>query len=243
MAALVASYYARAHTAQSNTEKSSELPDISPMVHFEAFEPTGDKLESPRRIAASIVAQDNAPPKSVVDIGSGSGEFLEAFMDRFPASHGQWTEPVDTNLAKAKQHLRRFGDHVAYVIGCPSRDISQGCVPKGVDTLVTSWLSVHQDLAGIRKYYVEAVQRLPAGGWVINLDHVSSPWEARIEAARIESAHEGLSSMLEGPPVHHPEFVTPTLEDQLAALRSAGVNDVQVVWRRYNTVLIMGRKN
>jgi hypothetical protein len=34
----------------------------------------------------------------------------------------------------------------------------------------------------------------------------------------------------------------PTLDDQLAALKASGIDDVQVVWRRLDTVVIMGRK-
>jgi hypothetical protein len=227
---------------------AATLPDIAPLAHFEAVnpnEPDGDRLGPARRLAAMVVAQDNSSPKLIVDVGSFTGEFLEAFMERFPNSHGQWTEPVETNHENAKKRLGRFGDHIDYVIGCPSRDISLGCVPKGVDTLITSWLSIHQNLEGIRKFYREAAQMLPSGGWLINLDHVGfggSAWEQRLNGARIEATRAGLSAKTEGPPVHHKEFVTPTLEDQLQAFKDAGFDDVQVVWRRFNTVLFMSRK-
>lgn len=239
---------ASAGPGQGTTQKSVVLPDIAPLVHFEAVnpkEPAGDGLSAPRRLAAVVVAQDNPAPKLIVDVGSFTGEFLEAFMQRFPSSHGQWTEPVDGNLNNARKRFARFGDHVDYVIGCPARDISLGCVPKGVDVMITSWLSIHQDLPGIQKFYREAAQMLPSGGWLANLDHVAygaSPWEQRLQAARTEAVREGLASMTEGPPVHHKEFVTPTVDDQLAAFKAAGFDDVQVVWRRFNTVLFMARK-
>ncbi len=247
IAVMSASLPATAQT-QAKTPSSTALPDISPLVHFEAVnrqEPAGDRLGAPRRIAAAIVAQDNPSPKLIVDVGSFTGEFLEAFMQRFPTSHGQWTEPVDGNLNNAKKRFARFGDHVDYVIGCPSRDISLGCVPKGVDVMLTSWLSIHQDLKGIQKFYRDAAPMLPSGGWLMNLDHVAyggSPWEQRLQAARVEATGEGLSALTEGPPVHHKEYVTPTLEDQIAAFKAAGFDDVQVVWRRFNTVLFMARK-
>jgi SAM-dependent methyltransferase len=225
------------------------LPDIAPLVHFQAVnpqEPAGDRLVEPRRIAAAVVAQDNPAPKSIVDVGSFTGEFLEAFMQRFPQSHGQWTEPVNGNLANAKKRFARFGDHVDYVIGCPSRDISLGCVPKDVDVLITSWLSIHQNLPGIQKFYREAAAMLPSGGWLANLDHVAYPnsaWEKRLQGARTEATQEGLSGTIEGPPVHHADFVTPTLDEQVAAFKAAGFDDVRVVWTRFNTVLFMAKKN
>jgi hypothetical protein len=192
------------------------------------------------------VAQDAAAPKLIVDVGSFTGEFLEAFMEQFPGAHGQWTEPVDTNHENAKKRLARFGDHVTYVVGCPSRDISLGCVPKGVDTLITSWLSIHQDLQGVQKFYREAAGMLPSGGWMINLDHVtdsSDAWDKQLQGARALATTEGVSAMTEGPPVHHAGFITPTLEQQMAALKAAGFTDVHVPWRRLNTVLLMAHKN
>jgi hypothetical protein len=141
-------------------------------------------------------------PHSTVDVGSFTGEFLEAFMQRFPASHGQWTEPVTGNGDNAKARLTRFGAHVDYVIGCPGRDIGQGCLPKDMDVLITSWLSIHQNLAGIRRFYKQAAANLPSGGWLVNLDHVSygqSPWARRMPGAREELASSGINAITEGP--------------------------------------------
>jgi len=87
---------------------------------------------------------------------------------------------------------------------------------------------------------------LPSGGWLVNMDHVSygnSPWTRRVDGAREELASGGMNAIVEGPPVHHADYVTPSLEKQLAALKDAGFTDVQVVWRRLDTVLFMARKN
>lgn len=240
--AVVARAYARPDAAAG-------LASIAPKVHFEAVnpgEPAGDRLGPARRLAAALVAQDLPAPRSIVDVGSFTGEFLEAFMQRFPQSHGQWTEPVTGNEDNARTRLARFGKNVDYVIGCPSRDISQGCVPANVDVLLTSWLSIHQDRDGIRKFYHEAAARLPSGGWLVNLDHVAaeqSQWARRLEGAREELAPTGINAIVEGPPVHHADYVTPSLSAQLASLKEAGFSDVQVVWQRLDTVLLMARKN
>lgn len=228
---------------------ASAADDIAPLVHYAAVnpgEPAGDQLGPARRLAAAVVAQALPAPRSIVDVGSFTGEFLEAFMQRFPQSRGQWTEPVSGNEANAKKRLARFGQQVGYVIGCPSRDISQGCVPADVDVLLTSWLSIHQDLNGIRRFYRQAAAMLPAGGWLVNLDHVAAVqprWDERLRGARAELAPAGLNAMVEGPPVHHPEYATPSLESQLASLREVGFSDVNVVWRRLDTVLLMARKS
>lgn len=247
---IIAAAIAMVGATPSVAQEAAPPPEAAPItpIPYAALnpgEPGGDRLESPRRIAAAIVAQDNPSPKLIVDVGSFTGEFLEAFMEQFPNAHGQWTEPVPGNRNNAHRRFARFGNRLDYVIGCPSRDISQGCVPKGVDVMLTSWLTIHQNLAGIQKFYREAYAMLPSGGWLSNIDHVSlagTPWEKRFQGARKQATGEGLMSLTEGPPVHHADYVTPTLADQLAALKAAGFDDVQVVWSRLNTVLLMARK-
>ena len=205
----------------------------------------GDHLAEARHIAAIVLAQDKPQPQMITDVGSYSGEFLEAFLQRFPAAHGQWTEPVPTNENNAKKRLSRFGDHVSYVIGCAARDISLGCVPKGTDVLLTSWLQIHQDRPGIAKWYAGAFALLPHGGWVVVLDHVGSggdAWEARLAAAHGEANTLEITVRNEGPPVHHPGWTVPSLNEQLGDMRAAGFEEPQVVWRRLDTVVMMARK-
>ncbi|MBC2666313.1 hypothetical protein H7F51_12360 [Novosphingobium flavum] len=221
---------------------------VMPIIKFEAANPGqggGDELAPPRRLAAAVLAGAGYTPRQVTDVGSFTGEFLEAFMDRFPTSHGQWTEPVENNRVNAVRRLGGYGERVTYRIGCPSRDLAAGCVPANTDVLITSWLSIHQNLDGIRRFYKEAAAIVPSGGWVINLDHVTFPdpaWGERMKAARGLAIPLGLAVKTEGPPVHHPDYRTPTLAEQLDAFHAAGITDVQVVWQRLDTVLMIGRK-
>ncbi len=204
--------------------------------------PTRDEaMAQPRKIAAAIVAADLQSPKLVVQVGAHHGEFLEVFLDRFASARGLWTEPDNSepNLPAAKLRLARFGNRVDYKFGCGERDISDGCVPKGADVIITDWISVLQNLDGMYKIYRIAADQLAPGGWFINIDQVGfggGAWEPLLQTAR-----KGFRPENEAPPIHHPEFRTPTVEEQLGAMRTAGL-DAQVVWRSFNTVLIMGRK-
>ena len=228
------------------SQASAQTPafnlDIIQPVPYESMNegnPAGDKLSVPRKIAAAIVAQDNPAPKFIVDFGSHQGEFLEAFMQRIPTAHGQWTEPVTKSEKIAHKRLARFGNRVTYVIGCPSRDISDGCVPKNADVIITSWISIHQPLDGIKRVYRLAEEQLPHGGWLVNLDHVteSDPaWQHRLEAARTE-----FHAKAEGPGPHL-GTPAPTLDEQIAAFKAAGFDNELVVWRSFTTVLIMAKK-
>jgi hypothetical protein len=219
-------------------------PALPPIIHYEAINPGepfggGDRLAEPRKIAAAVVAQDKPSPHKIVDVGSYTGEFLEAFLEQFPAARGQWTEPVDGNEINAKHRFERFGNRVDYVIGCPGRDVSQGCVPKDVDVLITSWVTHHQGPEQLAQFYKNAAGLLPSGGWLVNLDHVTEPpvWEQRFKTARL-----GFQTVYQGPPMHghHP---IATVEQHITDLQAAGLTDVAVVWKSFDTVLIMARKN
>ena len=215
-----------------------------PEIHNPADQPrSADEaaLKEPRQIAAAVIGADGYSPRSIVQVGAHHGEFLEVFLERFPAARGLWTEPNNSeqNLPAAKARLARFGDRVDYHYGCADRDISDGCVPGNTDVILTDWVSILQDLAGMRKIYRLAAAQLAPGGWLVNIDRAGfadPDWARRIEAARagIRPAHEA-------PPVHHPEYRTPTSDEQLQAMRAAGL-DAKVLWQSLNTVLIMARK-
>jgi trans-aconitate methyltransferase len=216
-------------------------PNKVQIVRFEAIHgEEADKLSVPRLMAAAIVAQDKSAPRKIADVGAYQGEFLEAFMERFPNAQGLWTDPIDVTQAVAKKRLARFGDRVTYKLACLERDISDGCIPKDTDVILTSWDTPHQPLEGIVKLYEDAHAQLPPGGWLIVLDHLGfaadDPWGSRLK----ESAKE-FHAKTEGPPprVNAP---VPTLDQQMAAFKVAGFDDVQMVWRSFTDVLFMAKK-
>jgi hypothetical protein len=197
-------------------------------------------MTEPYRVAAAVVAVDLPTPKSVVTVGGFQGQFLEVFLDQFPTAHGKYTEDIrSSNPPIARKRLARFGDRVTYEDGCPSRDISTGCVPKGTDIIITEWMSIHQDLDGMYKNYRAAAEHLNSGGWVAVLDHVSfggTSWDSQLQVAG-----KGFRPQNEVPPIHHPNYRVPTAEEELGAMRAAGF-DAQVVWQSFSTVLLMGHK-
>jgi predicted methyltransferase len=217
------------------------------IIPYEARNPqnaAGDRLAEPRRLAAAVAAQWSRNPRKIVDVGSFTGEYLEAFLERFAQAKGQWTEPVDTNRTIARRRFERFTDRVDYVVGCPGRDISLGCIPADTDILISSWLTIHRDLDGVRAFHRAAFRQLPSGGVVAIIDHAggNAAWRAVMATARKDAVGLGLAAAWEGPPVHHPEFSTPTSAQQVEAMRNAGFTDVTVLWTRLDTFLYIGRK-
>ena len=209
---------------------------------LEPYQHVGYSMELPYQIAAQVLAESYPSPKKIVDVGSYQGQFLQAFMDRFPAARGQWTEPVTTNELNAKRKLARFGDRVDYVIGCPGRDIALGCLPADTDVMITAWVSHHQPIDEISRIYKLAYEKLPANGWLIVLDNITAKnaqWESRFKQARWYFDPDA-----EGPPME-PKVrgkAWPTLDEQLAAFKNAGFTDYSVVWQSMDAVLIMAHK-
>ncbi len=222
-------------TASAPTETSR--PSVQPAEQEKRY----DVVMEPRRIAAAVVATDLPAPKLIVQVGAHHGEFLEVFLNKFPTARGLWIEPANSepNLPAAKARLARFGSRVDYQFGCGERDISDGCVPQGADVIITDWVSILQNLDGMYRIYRIAAERLAPGGWFVNIDQAGfggDAWEPRLQRAR-----KGLRLEPEAPPIHHPEYRTPTVDEQLGAMRAAGF-EAQVLWRSFNTILIMGRK-
>jgi SAM-dependent methyltransferase len=215
-------------------------PNSVQLVKFEAIhaqEP--DKLSLPRLMAAAVVAQVKPTPHLIADVGAYQGEFLEAFLERFPDARGLWTDPIDVTQAVARKRLARFGSRVDYKLICLERDISDGCIPKDTDVILSSWVTAHQPLQGVAKLYSDAYAQLPSGGWLVILDHIGyagNAWESRLKEAQKE-----FHAQTEGPP----PFVktpVPTLDQQMAAFKVAGFEEVEVVWRSFTDALFVARK-
>ena len=228
------------HTAGAQT--STSQPATKPALDSTQNYPNGDATLEPRRIAAAIVAADFPTPHRVVQVGASQGALLETFMDRLPTAHGEWVEAITSehNLSKARARLARFGDRVDFKFGCARRDLGPGCnLPKDTDVILIDWLSIQQPLNQMYRIYKVGADELPSGGWIVNLDHVSfsdPSW-----APLLHTAVKGFRPEFEGPPIHYPQFRVPTADEQLAAMRAAGL-EAQVVWQSFTTALIMGRK-
>jgi SAM-dependent methyltransferase len=197
----------------------------------------GDMLDLPRRIAAAIVAADNPAAACVVDVGSGPGDVLAAFLDELGSARGIWTDASPAMLGIARERLARFGDRVEFQIA-DMTELSSGAIPPGADVITTSRAAHHLDAAGLAGFYRQAASLLAPGGWLVNLDHIGpaeATWDRRLRGTRdrFRSAPPG--------PSHHHDYPLPSIGDHLAGYAAAGITDVEVVWRAFVTCLFMGR--
>lgn len=196
----------------------------------------GDMLEFPRRIAAAVVAVDTPEPACIVDVASGPGAVLAAFLERFPSARGVWTDASRAMYDLARERLAPFGDRVEFHIA-DMTDLSAGVVPGGVDVIATSRAAHHLDRRSLFAFYAQAAARLAPGGWLVNLDHIGpdADWDRRLRAARKQFAtgREGRR--------HHHNYPLTSVSDHLQAYAAAGIPGAEVVWRAFYTCLFMGR--
>ena len=199
-----------------------------------------DLLSFPRHMAAVIIAADQPEPGTIVDIGSGPGDFLAVMLEQFPQARGVWTDVSEAMFDMARERLARFGDRVDFHL-VDMTDLAGGGVPGSADVITTSRAAHHLDRDGLADFYAQAAGRLAPGGWLVNLDHIGpagpgDTWDQRLRAARKQFgvAQSGTK--------HHHNYPLTSVQDHLDAFAMAGITDLEIPWRAFYTCLFLGRK-
>lgn len=198
---------------------------------------SGDLLALPRRMAAAIVAADRPNATVIVDVASGPGGFLAAFLEELPAVRGVWSDVSEAMQDEARRRLAPHGDRVELLPG-DMRDLRAIGLPHGVDAVLTSRAAHHLDREELHEFYAEAASLLAPGGWLINLDLIGPEdvWDRRLRSVRRQFAPPGNEG-----PKHHHNYPLPSVQDHLDGFAHAGIRDVEMVWRAFFTCLFMGR--
>jgi SAM-dependent methyltransferase len=201
---------------------------------------SGDRLEGllalPRRMTADLLSHAGEPVRTVLDVGSGPGAFLDAVLGRLPAAKGIWSDVSDAMQGIAQERLSRYGGRVEFRV-LDVADLALVGPPGSLDAVVTSRLSHHLAPGELATFYADATALLGRFGWIANLDHVrlEDPWATRLAEARADLVPPN-------PSPHRHDRPHPTLEDHLEALDRLGGLDVAVPWRAYSTVLVVARR-
>ncbi|MBO0834567.1 MAG: class I SAM-dependent methyltransferase [Actinobacteria bacterium] len=203
-----------------------------------AHDGIADQLAFPRQIAAAVAAQNRPDARLIVDIGSGPGDFLAVMLEQFPDARGVWTDASAAMRELAEQRLAPYSGRVEYAI-VDMTALSER-IPRDVDVITTSRAAHHLDRAGLRSFYREVADHLAPGGWLANLDHIgpSKEWDARLRAARKQ-----FRSSAEDGPKHHHNYPLTSVDDHLAALAAAGLQDCEIAWRAFITCLFLARRD
>lgn len=195
-------------------------------------------LALPRAMAAAIVADDRPDVHVVIDVASGPGSFLAAFLQEFPAARGVWTDASQAMLDTARVRLAEFGDRVSFVLA-EMTELAGASLPPAADVVLTSRASHHLDREGLVAFYRSAAELLAPGGWLINLDHVrlSAPWNERMRSAR----RRFVPGRQTAGQSHYRVGDSPTATDHLDGYVACGIADPEICWRAFRTCLFMGQ--
>ncbi len=203
---------------------------------WSAGDPLGDALALPQQISVALVADAGLRVERVMDLGAGSGTYLEAFLDAFPRAQGTWVDGSKPMRARAQERLGRFGDRVRFVLA----DL------RAADDLPTEPLSVvvtcralhHFHADTIRALYRAAHERLEPGGFLFNLDHFAVPgWAATYRRIR-----DRLMPPRRERPPHEHDAPPATLAEHIQWLIDAGFGPPDVPWRLLLTALVAARR-
>jgi SAM-dependent methyltransferase len=195
-----------------------------------------DLLTVPWRVATELVAHEDSP-RLVVDVASGPGGFLASFLKRFPLARGVWSDASEPMLDLARQRLAPYDGRVDFVLA--DMTSLSGRVPGGADVILTSRATHHLDASGLIDFYRQTARHLAPGGWLINLDHTNAgnQWDERYRAVRPLFNTPGVTAA----PSHPHNYPLPSIADHLAGYEEAGITDVDVSWRVFQTCLFAGR--
>jgi SAM-dependent methyltransferase len=187
-------------------------------------------LGEPRRLTAALVAAAGTEVAHVVDLGAGTGPYLGALLEAFPAARGTWVDVSERMRDLARD---RLGGKVRYVVGDVAEVGSLGLDPAQV--VVTSRVVHDLPPEMHQSFYESVLALLEPGGFFFNLDHVAVPpdWQARYGKVR-ERRKEPL------PP--HRDYPLVPIREHLARIEAAGFDPPDVPWRTFGTALLAARR-
>jgi tRNA (cmo5U34)-methyltransferase len=113
------------------------------------------------------------PLKYVVDLGGGSGIFLEKLLDRRPQATAVWVDRSEGFLAVARERLARFGTRVSFVL-CPLEDDWSAHLTAAPEAICSMSAIHHLNSAGKQALYRRCFDVLAPGGWFYNVDEMST---------------------------------------------------------------------
>ena len=116
------------------------------------------------------------PLELVVDLGAGSGIFLEKVLRRFPACRGVWVDYSDDFRAVATQRLAPYADRVSFV-SSRLEDDWESQIPGRPDAICSMSAIHHLGSDAKRRLYGRCFKLLGLGGWFYNIDEMSTLYD------------------------------------------------------------------
>ena len=204
-----------------------------------------------RALMAELLPFEADEAFTFVDLGAGTGAAARIVMDRFPRSRAFLADYSQQMMAQGEIELAPYAGRYEYVEFDLKRDDAWPAeVPAQVDAVISS-MAIHH-LADDRKRRLlrEILDRLVPGGWFLNYDPVTTA-DPVVQAAwhRVEDRRDPAAAhkrRVRTPEEqsrweNHVRHIIP-LEPQVAFLREAGFEGVDVYWRELDYAIYGGRR-
>jgi tRNA (cmo5U34)-methyltransferase len=186
-----------------------------------------------------------------VDLGAGTGAAARTIMDHYPAARAILADYSPQMMAQGAIELEPYAGRYEYV----EFDLAQAggwpsAIPARVDAVITSLAVHHVTDARKQELFGEILAHLVPGGWFLNYDPlatsdpvVAEAWH-RVEDRRDPSAagkrhHRSAEEQLRYE--NHVRYMIPQ-EPQVAYLRAAGFEGVDVYWKELDYMIYGGRR-
>jgi SAM-dependent methyltransferase len=184
----------------------------------------------PQRLAGEAALAEFFPPglRRALDLGCGDGRLIRLALDTRPDV--EEIVGVDSSPPMLDRARANFADdgRVTLLAG----DLREPLAASGRFDVVTSGFAIHH-LSDRRKQtlFAEVVGRLEPGGVFANLEVVESA------TPELQTAFESAI----GRPGGDPEDQLAPVEDQLAWMRAAGLQQVDCMWKWRGFALMVGQ--
>lgn len=115
----------------------------------------------------------NSPQPIVVDLGAGSGIFLERILAANDTALAYWVDSSEGFLALAQQRLRPYADRVTFITSTMEDAWEQQLAQ--TPTCIFSMSAIHHlEHAEKRALYRRCFETLAGGGWLVNIDEMKT---------------------------------------------------------------------
>ncbi|MBN1489301.1 MAG: class I SAM-dependent methyltransferase [Phycisphaerae bacterium] len=136
------------------------------------FVPRYDALQD--EVIALLLAEGQ--PQYLLELGAGSGIFLEKTLKACPSAHAVWLDASEDFERVARRRLAPFADRVEFIL-CSLTDDWPARLRQPADAICSQSAIHHLESEGKRSVYRRCFEVLRPGGWFFNLDEMSTLYD------------------------------------------------------------------
>jgi tRNA (cmo5U34)-methyltransferase len=195
-------------------------------------------------VIIDILKQAYYKPKSILDIGIGTGNLSLKLLEAFPKSELTGIDLVDDFINIARQKLINYSKNVKLIC----KDIKEFSFINKYDLIVTSFMFHHLENKEKKLIYKKIYGSLNQNGFFFNLDFVGSSsryFYNLFDKIRIMlMQNEGIDKKtIQKDYIEHRALEIPVPDrEQMIWLEKIGFQDIECFWKYINLSVFGGRK-